>query len=159
MLNLEAYVESEYNVPEAVCIKTNYSYSSNVAIDKKSNRPIQHHTITMKTIFYDRKANVILSKSIIFKDDNITKAQDKSFRTINGKDLINKFRVAKPEIIMKLIRDSQQKIENEQAIIGKLNEYLGDERDIIAPCMKGIVDVKDDNNTATTKKTKTRFDM
>lgn len=73
MLALESYVQSEYNIDNAASIKTVYNYSSNITVDKKSNRPIKHHTITMKTIFYDKKANVIMNKAIVFKDDNITK--------------------------------------------------------------------------------------
>ena len=141
MQEFEYYIKSNYNVPNHAATAISYSYSSRIILDKKSNKNILNHAITMKIIWFDRNSKQLAAEKLTFINDTLAKSCEKQLRTINPSEATNKFRAAKHEIIRQLSRAKQQKINILQDELNQLINYSGSSHDIIPPVMKATQEI------------------
>lgn len=150
MLDFEYYLKSNYNVEGSVSCGIKYSYSNKIKSDKKSGTGYRKiHTITVKLQWFDSNAKLLQAEKINIIDDEVPKTLDKKFTSINGKDLTNKFRVAKNEIINVIRTEKTEKMNELRDVINELNKYQGKNSDIIPSEMKGIIDLQGPEQSST----------
>ena len=90
------------------------------------------------------------------------KTYDKCMLTINRKELVNKFRLAKNTIVHKIIDEKQAKLMIIQEEITSLQRYIGRSDDIIPHEMKNTIEIVNEQAPQTTQtqaQTKNKFDM
>ena len=163
MIDFESYVKSNWKdvIADAVSCGIKYSHSSREAKDKKSDATIINNTINMTLSWFDKDNKLLRSEKLAFLNDDMTKTYDKKMLIINRKELVNKFRNAKKDIVKLIIDEKQEKIAKLNSDIINLTRYLGREDDIIPREMKGTTDISSSSasSSSTSPKQKTSFDM
>ena len=96
----------------------------------------------MTITWYDVNNVQLQTEKLSFLNDDMSKTFDKKMRTINRKELVNKFRSAKNEIVQSIIDEKREKLERINDEIHELVSYLGRQNDVIPPSMKGTIDIK-----------------
>ena len=142
MYEFESYVKSNWDVANATSCGIKYTHTSRESVDKKSKVNIINHTINMTITWYDVNNVQLQTEKLSFLNDDMSKTFDKKMRTINRKELVNKFRSAKNEIVQSIIDEKREKLERINDEIHELVSYLGRQNDVIPPSMKGTIDIK-----------------
>ena len=156
MQEFETYVKSNWNVPSATSCGITYTHTTRITTSK-SKVSVKNHSVNLTISWRDKDNNQLQTEKLSFLNDDMTKTYDKKLNTINRKELVNKFRAAKQEIINKIIREKYQKLLELQNEISELNAYIGRSDDVIPPPMKGVIDVvSTSEQPASSKQT---FDM
>ena len=140
MQEFETYVKSNWNVPNATSCGITYTHTTRITTNK-NKVSVKNHSVNLTISWRDKDNNQLQTEKLSFLNDDMTKTYDKKLNTINRKELVNKFRAAKQEIINKIIREKYQKLLELQNEINELNAYIGRSDDVIPPPMKGVIDV------------------
>ena len=140
MQEFETYVKSNWNVPNATSCGITYTHTTRITTNK-SKVSVKNHSVNLTIAWRDKNNVQLQTEKLSFLNDDMTKTYDKKLNTINRKELVNKFRAAKQEIINKIIREKYQKLLELQNEISELNAYIGRSDDVIPPSMKGVIDV------------------
>ena len=140
MEEFETYVKSNWNVPNAVACGIAYTHTTRIAATK-SKVPVKNHSVNLTISWHDKDNVKLQTEKLTFLNDDMTKTYDKKLKLISRKELVNKFRVAKPEIINKIIEEKHEKLLDLQHEISELQAYIGRSDDIIPPSMKGTIDI------------------
>ena len=140
MQEFETYVKSNWNVPNATSCGITYTHTTRITTNK-SKVSVKNHSVNLTIAWRDKNNVPLQTRKLTFLNDDMSKTYDEKLHTINRKELVNKFRAAKPEIINKIICEKQQKLLELQREIGELNAYIGRSDDVIPPPMKGVIDV------------------
>ena len=140
MQEFEAYVKSNWNVPNATSCGITYTHTTRITTNK-SKVSVKNHSVNLTIAWRDKNNVPLQTRKLTFLNDDMSKTYDEKLHTINRKELVNKFRAAKPEIINKIICEKQQKLLELHREIGELNAYIGRSDDVIPPPMKGVIDV------------------
>ena len=156
MQEFEAYIKSNWSVPNATACGITYTHTTKQSIDKKSKRSLMNHSINMKIVWLDKDNKQLNTERLTFTNDTLGKLYEKKLNTINPSEATNKFRAAKQEILLKLIKANQDKIDSMQKENDSMRQYYGNSTDIIQPSMKNYVEIVDSEQPQTTKQT---FDM
>ncbi len=161
MIEFESYLKSNWNVQDAVSCGTKYTHSTRETKDKKSNETLINNSINITLSWFDKDNNLLRSEKLTFMNDDMNKQQDKKMLTINRKELVNKFRLAKPEIIQKIRDEKYEKLLKIKNEINDLNNYLGRNDDIIPQEMKGSITIKPttQQTSSSSNEHKITFDM
>lgn len=154
MIDFESYVKSNWSVPESTSCGIKYSHSSRECLDKKSNRILINHTVNLTITWFDKDNNQLRTEKLSFVNDDMNKSFDKKMLIINRQELINKFRVAKPQIVHKMITEKNDKLIKINDEIDSLRSYLGRKDDVIPHEMKNTIEISDSSKaTKSTDKT------
>ena len=140
MHEFEAYVKSNWNVPNATSCGITYTHTTRITTSK-SKVSVKNHSVNLTIAWRDKDNIQLQTEKLSFLNDDMTKTYDKKLHTINRNELVNKFRAAKPEIINKIINEKHEKLLDLQREIGELNAYVGRSDDVIPPSMKGVIEV------------------
>ena len=159
MQEFESYIKSNWSVPNATACGITYTHTSKQSIDKKSKRALQNHSINMKIVWLDKDNSQLKTERLTFTNDTLSKIYEKRLLTINASEATNKFRAAKQEILLKLIRANQEKIDSIQEEIDSMRQYYGNSTDIIQPSMKSYIEIVDNQHEEQVQTTKQTFDM
>ena len=159
MQEFEAYIKSNWSVPNATACGITYTHTSKQSIDKKSKRSLMNHSINMKIVWLDKDNKQLNTERLTFTNDNLGKLYEKKLNTINPSEATNKFRAAKQEILLKLIRANQDKIDSMQEENDSMRQYYGNSTDIIQPSMKSYIEIVDNQHEEQVQTTKQTFDM
>ena len=160
MQDFESYIKSNWSVPNATACGITYTHTSKQSIDKKSKRALQNHSINMKIVWLDKDNSQLKTERLTFTNDTLSKIYEKRLLTINASEATNKFRAAKQEILLKLIRANQEKIDSIQEEIDSMRQYYGNSTDIIQPSMKSYIEIVDNQHAQEqVQTTKQTFDM
>ena len=153
MIDFESYVKSNWSVPESTSCGIKYSHSSRECLgrspreqssfDKKSNRILINHTVNLTITWFDKDNNQLRTEKLSFVNDDMNKSFDKKMLIINRQELINKFRVAKPQIVHKMITEKNDKLIKINDEIDSLRSYLGRKDDVIPHEMKNTIEISD----------------
>ena len=152
MNDFESYVKSNWNVVGMASCGIKYTYTSRETTDKKSDVRLTNHTINLTITWFDKDNNKLQQEKLAFTNDDMSKTYDKKMFIINRKELVNKFRLAKREIVSRLINEKFAKLNKINGEIEALRNYIGREDDIIPHEMKNTVDI-------TNETPKKQFDM
>ena len=133
----ENYVKSNYNIPGATACAIKYTFSTRDTVDKKSKIPVITYTIVMKMTWFDKCGQQLQTDKIVFVNDTLSKASEKSCFTIAPGEVTNRFRVAKRDIIRLLLKIRQEKIDELKEEQSLLTRYLGTDNTIIPNEMRG----------------------
>ena len=156
MEEFETYVKSNWNVPNAAACGITYTHATRI-VTNKSKVPVKNHSVNLTISWHDKDNVQLQTEKLSFLNDDMSKTYDKKMKLINRKELVNKFRVAKPEIIKKIINEKHEKLIDLQHEINELQSYIGRSDDIIPPSMKGVIDIVPHTNQH--EPTKRTFDM
>ena len=160
MQDFESYIKSNWSVPNATACGITYTHTSKQSIDKKSKRALQNHSINMKIVWLDKDNSQLKTERLTFTNDTLAKIYEKRLLTINASEATNKFRAAKQEILLKLIRANQEKIDSIQEEIDSMRQYYGNSTDIIPSSMKSYIEIVDNQHAQEqVQTTKQTFDM
>ena len=159
MQDFESYIKSNHVVPESTACGIQYTYSTRLTQDKKSQKMIINHIINMKLTWFDKDGKQLSTEKLTFQNDSLTKSSEKQCKTISPTEVTNKFRVAKQDIVRLLVRVRQSKIDTLQHDINLLYSYLGSSTDIIPQQMKGTLQITDSTIEQQPTTSKTTFDM
>ena len=160
MQEFESYIKSNWSVPNATACGITYTHTSKQSIDKKSKRALQNHSINMKIVWLDKDNSQLKTERLTFTNDTLSKIYEKRLLTINASEATNKFRAAKQEILLKLIRANQEKIDSIQEEIDSMRQYYGNSTDIIPSSMKSYIEIVDNQHAQEqVQTTKQTFDM
>lgn len=149
MEEFKDYIISEYkpSAPCYVAAEFKFAYSTKIKIDKKSGVSIVVNIIKVGVKLYDKDMNVLVSKTITFENNVLSKTCAKRFVNISPAETENKFNAALTEISDVILGDYVDKLDNVQTQIHNMNRYVGREG-ITAGKFKGeriqIVSGKDD---------------
>ena len=150
MQEFEQYVKSNWNVPEATSCGITYTHSVRTA------KKVINHSINLTISWRDKDNNLIKTEKLAFVNDDMSKTYDKKMFTINRKELVNKFRLAKTAIVHKIIAEKQAKAMVLQDEIASLENYIGRVDDVIPTTMKNTIQLA---KTPSESATHTKFDM
>ena len=131
MDEFENYVKSNYNIPGATACAIKYTFSTRDTIDKKSKISVINYTIVMKMAWFDKCGQQLQTDKMIFVNDTLSKASEKSCFIIAPSEVSNKFRIAKREIVRSLLKIREEKINELKEEQSLLNRYLGADSNII----------------------------
>ena len=159
MQEFETYVKSNWVNPNATTCGITYTHTTRSTIDKKSKTPLVNHTINMKIVYLDKNNNTLQSERLAFTNDTLNKSYEKCLTTINPSELTNKFRAAKQEIVIKLLKAQSLKMNAIQDEINSLQTYYGRNTDIITPSMKGYIEIERSAEPVVINEPKHTFDM
>lgn len=151
MQEFEQYVKSNWNVPEATSCGITYTHT--VRMTKK----VVNHSINLTISWRDKDNNLIKTEKLAFLNDDMSKTYDKKMFTINRKELVNKFRLAKTAIVHKIIAEKQAKAMILQDEIASLTNYIGRVDDVIPTTMKNTIQLVKPPSAESASHTK--FDM
>ena len=156
MQEFEHYVKSNWNVPNATSCGITYKHTTRAA------KKVLNHCINLTITWRDKDNNLIKTEKLAFINDDMPKTYDKCMLTINRKELVNKFRLAKNTIVHKIIDEKQAKLMIIQDEITSLQRYIGRSDDIIPHEMKNTIEIVNEQAPQTTQtqaQTKNKFDM
>ena len=161
MDNFKQYLIDEYKerAKGFVAVEFKFNHGVNVKKDKETNTLLKIDIIKVAIRFVDKDMNTLYTTSISFENNVIPKNKHKQFANISPKELNNKFSFARNEIIRTIMNDYILKRDELHDKINNLQEYLGNENDIIKPQFKGeVINVvgNDDNDKPINK---VKFDM
>ena len=142
-----------------VAVEFKFNHSTKLKLDKASGVNLKIDVVKIVLKFYDRDMNVLLNDTITFENNVIPKSKEKSFINISPKDLNNKFAFAKSEIVKTIMNEYNEKRDELNTKISDLKKYLGNESDIIKPCLKGETVKIDDSNKKEILNKRVKFDM
>ena len=132
-----------------------FSHSGNIKIDKLSKIPLKNDIIKVKVTFIDKDFNTLLTSTLSFENNVLSKTTAKKMVNVAPKELENRFNVAKKSIVSLIMDEYMEKLSDIQTKINDLKSYYG-ESGIIPHEFKGEqVKIAEDNNG----KNKSKFDM
>ena len=158
MQALKQYLIQEYRdkAKGFVACEFKFTHSIKIKPDKSSDVNLKIDVVKVSLKFYDRDMNILCNASVVFENNVISKSKEKSFINISAKELNNRFAFAKAEIVKLIMDEYIEKRDELNTKINQLRTYMGNESDIIKPCMKGeTVKLADDNAV----KKSSMFDM
>ena len=93
----KAYLIDEYKekVKGFVATEFKFTHSSNVKVDKKSEVTLTLDIIKVALTFYDKDINKLLTSTLSFENNALTKTMAKKLVNISSKELENRFSAAK----------------------------------------------------------------
>jgi hypothetical protein len=154
MQEFEQYVKSNWNVPQATSCGITYTHTVRTA------KKVINHSINLTISWRDKDNNLIKTEKLAFLNDDMPKTYDKKMLTINRKELVNKYRLAKTAIVHKIIAEKQAKAMVLQDEITSLANYVGRVDDIISPTMKNTIQlVQTPSGPQQNSTPHTQFDM
>ena len=155
MQEFEHYVKSNWNVPNATSCGITYKHTTRAA------KKVLNHCINLTITWRDKDNNLIKNEKLAFINDDMPKTYDKCMLTINRKELVNKFRLAKNTIVHKIIDEKQAKLMIIQDEITSLQRYIGRSDDIIPHEMKNTIEIVNEQapQAQAQTQTKNKFDM
>ena len=133
MNEFKDYLVREYirDINGYKAVEFKFSYSLKTKCMKDVHKSTNINTIRVYIRFVDESLKTLLTDSITFENNTLTKSSMNKFKNISGKELINKFNKAKSEIIASIINEHQQKVKELINIIINLQNYRGGFNNII----------------------------
>lgn len=160
MQEFEQYVKSNWDVSQATSCGITYTHTVRTA------KKVINHSINLTISWRDKDNNLIKTEKLAFVNDDMSKTYDKKMFTINRKELVNKFRLAKTAIVHKIIAEKQAKAMIIQDEITSLTNYIGRVDDVIPTTMKNTIQLTKTPSessiplaNARESNTHTKFDM
>ena len=150
MQEFEEYVKSNWNVPGATSCGITYTHTTRLT------KKVLNHSINLTISWRDKDNNPLKTEKLAFLNDDMQKTYDKKMFTINRKELVNKFRLAKTAIVHKIIAEKQAKAMVLQDEITSLANYIGRGDDVIPTTMKNTIQLA---KTPSEPTSHTKFDM
>ena len=129
MNGFKEYLIQEYinDVKGYKAVEFKFSYSLKSKPVKSVNRTIDRtfdiNVIHIRIRFVDESLKTLLIDNITFENNTLTKSTINKLKNISGKELVNKFNIAKPEIVRSIIDEHQQKIKELNKQISNLQTY------------------------------------
>ena len=142
-----------------VAVEFKFTHSIKVKTDKASGLKLKIDIVKVILRFVDKNMDTLLNNTITFENNVIPKSKEKSFINISPKELNNKFAFAKSEIIKSIMDEYIEKRDELNTKINDLKIYLGNESDIIKPCLKGETVKIDNSNKKEILNKRVKFDM
>ena len=161
MLEFETYAKSNWKVDNAASCGVKYTHSTRESTDRKSNTRLVNNTVNMTLTWFDKDNVQLRTEKLSFVNDDMNKSSDKLMFTINRKELVNKFRAAKTQIVNKIIEEKNEKLSKIQSEIAALQRYCGRNDDVIPQSMKGSITIASESTLSprTSSESKPSFDM
>lgn len=131
MLGFIDYLVGNWTVSGCVGVEKRFSHVKKSKIDKKSDKEVVEHVLTIGLKFFDKDNNLLRSESIKFVN-NVLNGSDKKNKLINisGDELENKFMFAKEEILNVINTEYRGKIDEINSKMSDLMSYY--DRDGVA---------------------------
>jgi len=131
MEQFKSYLASEYQVKDATSIELRFNHTMNIKTDKKSNTPMNIHTIIATIRFYDKDMNMLKSGSVKFVNNELAKVSENKLINIAPKELGNKFMCARKEIIRVIMGEYKDKLDDIRGKIKLLKMFEGKDNEDI----------------------------
>ena len=127
MNDFKSYLIGEYKdkVKGFVAAEFKFTHSSNVKVDKKSEVPLTNDVIKVSLTFYDKDMNKLLTSTVSFENNLLTKTMSKKLVNISPKELENKFSSAKNDICRTILSELVEKRNELNDKIDSVQKYLG----------------------------------
>lgn len=162
MENFKHYIIEEYkhklqNGYAAVNFK--FTHTSNTRMDKKSGKTLINNIIKVNIKFIDNECNTLLTDTLTFENNVLSKACANKLQHISPKELNTRFGCAQTDIINTITNEYQHKSSELAKRINTINIYKGYENGVIPSEFKGesVMLCEMQNNTVPI--TKPIFDM
>ena len=133
MIDFKDYLIQEYirDIEGYKAVEFKFSYSLKMRCMKDCLKSTNSNIIRVHIRFVDESLKTLLTDSITFENNTLTKTTINKFKNISGKELINKFNKAKSEIIASIINEHQQKAKEINDLITNLRTYQGGFNNVI----------------------------
>ena len=133
MIDFKDYLIQEYirDVNGYKAVEFKFSYSLKTKCMKDCLKSTNNNIIRVYIRFVDESLKTLLTDSITFENNTLTKSTINKLKNISGKELINKFNKAKSEIIASIINEHQQKVKELNDLIINLRTYQGGFNNVI----------------------------
>ena len=133
MIDFKDYLIQEYirDIEGYKAVEFKFSYSLKMKCMKDCLKSTNSNIIRVHIRFVDESLKTLLTDSITFENNTLTKTTINKFKNISGKELINKFNKAKSEIIASIINEHQQKAKEINDLITNLRTYQGGFNNVI----------------------------
>ena len=133
MIDFKDYLIQEYirDVNGYKAVEFKFSYSLKTKSMKDCLKSTNNNIIRVYIRFVDESLKTLLTDSITFENNTLTKSTINKLKNISGKELINKFNKAKSEIIASIINEHQQKVKELNDLIINLRTYQGGFNNVI----------------------------
>ena len=141
MQEFKDYILLEYKemVPNFAATKFDFSHSSRPKIDKKSHTTLTLNTIHVNIKFFDKDMNQLLTKTISFENNLLSKPCKKLLVNIAPAELENKFNSALKDIYTIIMKSYTAELNMLNIKIRNLNLYLNSDNELSREGIEPII--------------------
>ena len=121
------YVIQEYQdeLGDFAACEFKFAHGSTTRTPRKSETPIKVDTIKIGIKFYDKDMTLLLTKNLVFENNEVGKCIENKLVNISKDELTNRFCAARQDICKLILQEYFNKRNEVNGRIDDLNKYIG----------------------------------